>query len=112
MTAAAKPRWSLLPWGALGDVLGAFEFGARKYAVGDWVHHTADSHIDGALRHLTSWMQRDVRDPETGLSHLAHAAARVLMALAVEALPCADTPDASHDQDFSTAWQPIRQRVP
>jgi hypothetical protein len=81
---ATKPRWSLLPWGALGDVLGAFEHGARKYAVGDWVNYAPVDHIDAAFRHLTAWLQLEPSDPETGLSHLAHAGARVLMALAVE----------------------------
>ena len=82
--ANSKPRWSLLPWGALTDVLGAFEFGARKYAVGDWVNNSSFEHIDGAFRHLTTWMQDDTHDPKTNLSHLTHAGARVLMALALE----------------------------
>jgi hypothetical protein len=80
----SKPRWSLLPWHALDHVLGAFEFGARKYAVNDWLNRPQLDHIDGAFRHLTAWLQGDRRDPETGLSHLAHAGARVLMALALE----------------------------
>jgi hypothetical protein len=78
-----KPRWSLLPWDALSDVLGAFEHGARKYAVGDWLNRPQIDHIDAAFRHLTTWIQGEERDPETRLSHLAHAGARVLMALAV-----------------------------
>lgn len=82
--ASSKPRWSLLPWNALEDVLGAFEFGARKYAVNDWTNRSQVDHIDGAFRHLTAWLRGDRRDPETGLSHLAHAGARVLMALALE----------------------------
>lgn len=79
-----KHRWTLLPWGALKDVVGAFELGAAKYAVGDWVNHPQMDHIDAAFRHLTAWLQHEPSDPESGLSHLAHAGARVLMALALE----------------------------
>ena len=52
---AGKPRWSLLPWNALGAVVSVLEFGARKYAPGNW-RHVPDA------RTLTEEWQQSVRE--------------------------------------------------
>ena len=35
---AEKPRWDLLPWGPVGEVVAVLTFGARKYAPDNWKH--------------------------------------------------------------------------
>ena len=55
----------------LGKVL---TFGARKYAAHNWRKGIAWSRIIGAIkRHVESFNAGEDNDPETGLSHIAHA---------------------------------------
>lgn len=49
-------------------------FGARKYAADNWRDGIAYRRlISACLRHVTSFMEGEDLDPETGLSHLDHA---------------------------------------
>lgn len=49
-------------------------FGAEKYARHNWRKGMEWSRlVDAALRHLTAWNEGEDVDPETGISHLAHA---------------------------------------
>jgi len=90
---AGKLRWRLLPIDALRGVVQVLEFGANRYGEWNWVlvpgHE--DRYYDATIRHLTSWYEAvrsgDAvmrRDPESGLSHLAHAACCVLFLLSQE----------------------------
>jgi hypothetical protein len=78
-----KPRWSLLPWGALASVVGVLEYGASKYDVDNWkrVENPRQRYFDAAMRHLLAWHMGEVHDPESGLPHLAHAVCCVLFLL-------------------------------
>ena len=73
---------------AVGDVL---KFGAGKYASRNWEKGMAWGRCYGAaLRHLNAWHAAHLRgesgkDPESGLSHLAHAACCISFLLAYEA---------------------------
>lgn len=68
---------------ALASVLG---FGAKKYRPRGWEAGMDYSRLYGAaLRHLNSWFHRDEKDPETGFSHLWHAACCVTFLLTYEA---------------------------
>lgn len=81
-----KLRFSLVPWKALAAIVEVLEFGARKYAPGNW-RKVPDAHqryIDAALRHLIARADGEVLDPESKLPHLAHAGCCVLFALAFE----------------------------
>lgn len=72
-----KPRASLLPLGILYQVIAVLEFGARRYAVDNW-QHVPDArrrYYDAAHRHIEAWWTGEQNDPESGLHHLAHAAA-------------------------------------
>lgn len=89
---SGKRRFSLLPWKALGVVVDVLEFGARKYAVDNWKHvpDAERRYFDAALRHLQAWwtakqLGEEATDPETGISHLGHAACCVLFLLGFEA---------------------------
>lgn len=80
---AGKPRWSLLPWRALAQVVDVLEYGAQKYAVGNWkaVPDAEARYFDAAMRHLIARAQGERLDPESGLPHLAHACANMLFLL-------------------------------
>ena len=72
---AGKPRFSLLPPGTLLEVVEVLTFGAQKYADDNWMHvgGARKRYYDALQRHVEAWWQGEVRDPETGRSHLAHA---------------------------------------
>jgi len=69
-----KPRWSLLPFESLFEVVEVLTLGAKKYAPDNWkyVPNAERRYVDAALRHFTSWIAGEKKDPETGKSHLAH----------------------------------------
>lgn len=79
----AKPRWSLLPHGAVLAIVQVLEFGARKYAVDNWqrVPEARQRYYDALMRHVDAWWRGERHDPETGRLHLAHAGCCVLFLL-------------------------------
>jgi hypothetical protein len=85
-----KPRWDLFPWDAGEEVVKVLNFGATKYEDRNWEKGIKYGRVFGAtVRHLWSWFHsrlkgEDGTDPETGLSHLAHAGCCVLFLLAYE----------------------------
>ena len=70
-----KRRKSLLPPNTVNQVIDVLEFGARKYAENNWryVPDASTRYYDAADRHIEAWWRGEKTDPETGLSHLAHA---------------------------------------
>jgi hypothetical protein len=81
----AKPRTDLLPTDALLAVAEVLTFGAERYGVRNWEAGMAWGRVYAALlRHMFAWAQGEASDPETGLSHLAHASCCVLFLLAYE----------------------------
>lgn len=79
-----KPDYTLLPWNAVEDVVRVLDFGAKKYARDNW-KHVADHknrYLAAAFRHLAAYTQGQETDPETGLSHLAHASCCILFLMA------------------------------
>jgi hypothetical protein len=79
---SAKPRWTLLPWDVLADVVAVLEHGARKYAPNNWKHvQPKERYADAALRHLTAWLRGERIDPESKLPHLAHAICSLMFLL-------------------------------
>jgi hypothetical protein len=79
-----KPPMSLLPFGALREVAHVLAFGREKYGAHSWRYHAGEwsRMADAAMRHLGAWIDGENVDPETGRSHLAHAACCVLFLLA------------------------------
>lgn len=76
----------LSPW-ALEEIAKALDFGKQKY--GEWNYRGGFKwcRLTGSLlRHVYAWLKREDKDPETGLSHLAHAGANILMLLDHEIL--------------------------
>lgn len=79
---ADKARFDLLPSMALREVADIFTHGAKKYDARNWEKGMAWGRVFGALmRHLWAWWGGEELDPESGKSHLAHAAFGVLVLL-------------------------------
>lgn len=79
-----KPRWGLLPWEGINEVVKIFTFGAKKYGDYNWAKHNGLSWsrvFDALMRHLFAWYTGEDIDPESKKSHLAHAACGVLFLL-------------------------------
>ena len=80
-----KVKMELLPSDALEEIAKVLTFGAKKYASWNWAKGLAYSRLTGAaLRHLLAWKDGQDKDPETGLSHLAHLGCCVLFLLWME----------------------------
>lgn len=59
---------------AHNDLLKVLAFGAKKYGQHNWRKGMDWSRVYAAAeRHLHAWFDGQDKDPETGLSHLAHA---------------------------------------
>ena len=70
-----KARFDLLPPDALWEVVRVYTFGAGKYGDRNWEKGIRWGRVFAAIcRHLFAWWLGERHDPETGLSHLAHAA--------------------------------------
>ncbi|CAB5195132.1 hypothetical protein UFOVP176_62 [uncultured Caudovirales phage] len=72
---SGKLNWSLMPFGALQEVVKVLEFGSKKYAPNNWqyVDNADERYWNAAMRHLIAYKTESTNDSETGLSHLAHA---------------------------------------
>lgn len=77
---ASKPATHLLPPEALLGAAQVMGYGEKKYAVHNWRKATTwTRYLAAALRHLLQWSTGEDSDPESGYSHLDHAACCVLM---------------------------------
>jgi hypothetical protein len=82
---AGKAPLGLLSTKAMTEVAKVMGFGREKYAAHNWRNGIAWSRVyDAAQRHMTSWNDGVDKDPETGLSHLAHAACCIMFLLEYE----------------------------
>lgn len=80
-----KVGLDLLPPEPLIQIARVLDFGAKKYASYNWAKGIKYSRVySAALRHLFAWWKGEDVDPETGLSHLAHAGCCVLFLLQYE----------------------------
>lgn len=76
-----KPRPELIPLGFVIEMGLVMAYGARKYALDNWMHcDDIRRYYGAALRHVYAVIDGEELDPETGRSHLAHAACSCAMA--------------------------------
>ena len=79
-----KARFSLIPFRALREVTNVLNYGATtKYSPNNW-RKVVDkaAYVDAIVRHWTAYFQEgEEKDPESGLSALAHLACDVLFLL-------------------------------
>lgn len=77
-----KPPMDLIPYDALQEVAKVLDFGAKKYAPGNWANGIELSRLIAATeRHVGEFKEGRDLDAETGLSHLSHAACEILFAI-------------------------------
>ena len=81
-----KPKMYLLPPKATVEVAKVLTFGAAKYDEDNWRHleDAQNRYSGGALRHIFSHLDGELQDPETNLSHLAHAICCLMFKLELE----------------------------
>ena len=81
-----KPKMNLLPPKAIVEISKVLTFGAEKYDAENWrkLDDLQNRYTAGALRHIFAHMDGEELDPETSLSHLAHAMWCLLFKLEVE----------------------------
>lgn len=80
-----KAPFELLPGPALEAIAEVLGFGKKKYDAWNWAKGFDWSRLLGAaLRHLFAWARGEAKDPESGLSHLAHAGCCILFLLSHE----------------------------
>ncbi len=73
---SGKVRFELLPAEATLERAKAFTHGSLKYPANNYRVGTDWSrYLGAAYRHLSAWQLGENQDPESGLSHLAHAGA-------------------------------------
>lgn len=76
---------SLLSTEALLQTAAVLKFGADKYHAHNWRDGFAWSRpLAAAMRHILAYNDGEDRDPESGLSHLAHAACCIMFLLEFE----------------------------
>ena len=78
-----KPRYDLVPFGALDEVASVLGYGANKYSDDNWnkLDNLEKRYIAAALRHISKDRQGEEIDPESGYSHLAHAVTSLMFIL-------------------------------
>lgn len=81
-----KPPVELLPIKALLKAAEVFAHGANKYSKWSWreVDNWQWRYYASVLRHLFAWRQGEKYDPDSGLSHLAHALTNLMIMVTLE----------------------------
>lgn len=78
----SKAKHDLLPFEALDEIAKVLTFGEQKYAAGNWSNGIELRRlISATYRHLGQFNSGEDIDPESGISHLAHAGCNILFAL-------------------------------
>lgn len=80
---ASKPKtaWHLMPMAEVRDIANVLTVGALTHPPYGWKEIPIEDHYDAAMRHLARAADGEATDPETGASHFACAAARVLFCM-------------------------------
>lgn len=81
-----KLRYDLLPDGPIQEIVEVLTFGAKKYAPDNWrkVEDGHSRYYAALQRHLAAWRMGERNDPESGLTHLAHAACCLLFLIELD----------------------------
>ncbi len=81
---SGKADWSLMPFEAVEEINKVLEFGANKYAAHNWQLCSGFKYtrvISSLLRHVFAFMRGEDNDPESGISHIAHAGCNIIFLL-------------------------------
>lgn len=94
-----KPRMDLIEPEFLEGVAKVLTHGASKYAQDSWktdVSEPQRRYYAAALRHLMAWKRGEKTDPESGLSHLHHAACNLMFLGYFDERPSVDNCPVKH----------------
>lgn len=81
-----KPRVDLIPHEFVMETSQVLAVGAEKYGADNWQAGADWSRYFAAMqRHMWAWKSGEDTDPETGLSHLAHASCCLAFLMAYQA---------------------------
>lgn len=77
-----KTRFSMLCWPALEGTSRVFMFGAKKYSENNWKKGIKyNVGMDSVMRHCIAFINNEDNDPESGLFHLYHAIASLMIVI-------------------------------
>jgi hypothetical protein len=81
-----KIRMDLVPPELMEEVGKVLTFGAKKYTPNGWktVPNGNERYMAALLRHLMAHQKGEVNDPESGLSHLSHAATNIAFLISLK----------------------------
>ena len=77
-----KPRFDLVPWLGVEGAARVMAYGAKKYRAHSWrnaVRNPIPRYYSALMRHLSAFFMGEAVDPESGMPHLDHAVANLLM---------------------------------
>ena len=78
-----KTPYALIPIEAHEQIAKVFGFGAAKYGMNNWRKDLSETDwsrtYSSIQRHLNAFWQGEDADPESGFSHLAHAATQIMI---------------------------------
>lgn len=76
---AGKLRYDLMPPEALKAIVATLTEGAKEYGDNNWkLNPDHDRFYAAAMRHMEAWREGEVINPDSGIQHLAHAAANLV----------------------------------
>lgn len=75
-----KLEWDKFLWPEATEIMKVLQFGAKKYEWGNWqkVPNAKERYQAALIRHILAYLGGERNDPESGLSHLAHAGCNIL----------------------------------
>ena len=83
---SGKLEYGLIHASSLEDIVRVLTFGSLKYGRENWrfVDDASRRYFDALQRHIWAWKKGEKNDPETGVSHLAHASCCLLFLLELD----------------------------
>ena len=76
---AGKLRYDLMPPECLRAIVATLTQGAAEYGDDNWKLNADSARFyAAAMRHMEAWRAGDVINPDSGIQHLAHAAANLV----------------------------------
>lgn len=89
----AKAPLHLVPSAFVHQIAAVLGHGAAKYGAWNWRDKkpATSAYMAASLRHLFAWFDGQDTDPESGFTHLAHAAAT--LAIIMDAIACGNVVD-------------------
>ena len=81
-----KPDYSLVPPNALEDTVKILTLGAQKYDRDNWklLPNAKRRYFAAAQRHMWARLKGELKDPESGIDHCAHAICCLMFMLELE----------------------------